>query len=106
MSVDEGTHATECNLETTLLVQLDDAAAAWTNGRSTKIVLSVDDEETLLLARQLATDARLPNALIKDRGLTEFGGVPTYTALAIGPARVSEIDRLTGREGTIATRLA
>jgi hypothetical protein len=34
-------------------------------------------------------------ALIQDAGLTEFGGVPTYTALAIGPDEDAKIDELT-----------
>jgi PTH2 family peptidyl-tRNA hydrolase len=40
-------------------------------------------------------DAGLITALIQDAGLTEFGGVPTYTALAIGPDIDTKIDELT-----------
>lgn len=42
------------------------------------------------------TAAFAPCALIQDHGLTEFGGVPTYTAVAIGPAEDVVIDRITG----------
>jgi PTH2 family peptidyl-tRNA hydrolase len=40
-------------------------------------------------------DAGLIAALIQDAGLTEFGGVPTYTALAIGPDEEAKVDELT-----------
>ena len=38
----------------------------------------------------------LITALIQDAGLTEFGGVPTYTALAVGPDRADRVDAITG----------
>ena len=41
------------------------------------------------------TDSGLITALIQDAVLTEFGGVPTYTALAIGPDEDVKIDELT-----------
>jgi PTH2 family peptidyl-tRNA hydrolase len=34
--------------------------------------------------------------LVQDAGLTEFGGVPTYTAVAIGPDYDDRIDPVTG----------
>jgi PTH2 family peptidyl-tRNA hydrolase len=34
--------------------------------------------------------------LITDRGLTEFGGVPTRTCLAVGPDYYDLIDPVTG----------
>ena len=40
--------------------------------------------------------ANLPNAVITDIGKTEFGGVPTVTAMAIGPADSDEINKITG----------
>jgi PTH2 family peptidyl-tRNA hydrolase len=33
--------------------------------------------------------------LIQDNGTTEFGGVPTYTCLALGPDLAEKIDPLT-----------
>lgn len=44
--------------------------------------------------------------MIRDAGKTEFKGVPTRTAVAIGPAPVEAIDLITGPEGQVATKLA
>ncbi len=74
---------------------LSKAMKEWVEGRFTKICVSVNSEQELLDLHKAAQDARIPCALIKDAGLTEFGGVPTYTALAIGPAYPEEIDPLT-----------
>jgi PTH2 family peptidyl-tRNA hydrolase len=49
----------------------------------------------LLKLHQRALEAGLITALIQDAGLTEFGGVPTCTALAIGPDEDAKIDELT-----------
>ncbi len=38
----------------------------------------------------------LVSALIQDAGLTEFGNVPTYTAVAVGPDREDRVDAITG----------
>jgi len=69
---------------------------AWLQGRFTKICVSVDSEEELLAVYQKAEDADLVCSLIQDAGLTEFGGVPTYTAVAVGPAKPEVIDKITG----------
>jgi PTH2 family peptidyl-tRNA hydrolase len=79
-----------------LVVDLWPAADAWVNGVFAKIVVSCDSEAELLALRQAAEDAGLPHALIQDSGATEFHGVPTYTALAVGPADAESIDRVTG----------
>lgn len=68
----------------------------WKAQRQTKICVSVDSEAELIEIYQKACDAKLPCALIKDAGLTEFKGVPTLTAVGIGPAEDSEIDKITG----------
>lgn len=34
--------------------------------------------------------------LVTDSGKTEFDGVPTHTAIAIGPNQVEQIDAITG----------
>ena len=78
----------------------------WVESAFTKIVLSVDDEASLLKAHEIAESKGLPCSLIRDSGRTEFGGQPTYTTVAIGPADPEEIDLITGAEGQIATRLA
>ncbi len=70
-------------------------ADEWFGSHFTKICLGVEDEAGLLAVYQAAMDARLPTKLIQDSGTTEFGGVPTYTCLAIGPALIEEIDKVT-----------
>jgi len=120
-----------------LVVPLDEPMGAWVRGIFTKIVLTVDNEDDLLRAYQMAQDAGLPCSLCTDAGITEFrdlcpdcakplgntgmiiqqpiacltcGGKgtvprPTNTAIAIGPAPASEIDKITGPEGAVKTRL-
>lgn len=78
----------------------------WINGRFAKIVLSVDNEESLLKAYQEALIAGIPTALITDSGFTEFHGILTNTAVAIGPAKTEDIDKITGKNGIISTQLA
>lgn len=68
----------------------------WVEGKFTKIVVGVQTEAVLLSLRDQARDANLPFALIQDAGDTEFGGVPTYTALCIGPSFSDKIDKITG----------
>jgi len=68
----------------------------WMDGKFTKICVSVDSEEELLSVHQKACDAGINCAIIKDAGLTEFDGVETYTAVAIGPASSEKIDPITG----------
>jgi PTH2 family peptidyl-tRNA hydrolase len=43
-----------------------------------------------------AKQAGLICSLIVDAGLTEFGGVPTKTCCAIGPAWAEDVDKITG----------
>lgn len=71
------------------------AIAEWLNGSFTKICVSVSSEDELV---QLYTEAKargIPCSLIKDSGFTEFNGVPTLTAVAIGPDYPEVIDPLT-----------
>jgi len=69
---------------------------SWITGSFAKICLRVDSEQELLALHQQALDAGLVSSLITDRGLTEFDGVPTNTAVAIGPDHASRIDKITG----------
>lgn len=91
--------------ETSLHVPLTSEMQEWVEGKFTKVVLGVETEEDLLRCHTLALDAGLPTALIQDIGATEFKGVPTYTAVAIGPASASAIDCITGPEGLVKLRL-
>lgn len=47
-------------------------------------------------AYQQAKDAGLIVSLIIDAGLTEFGGVPTNTCIAIGPSWEDDVNKITG----------
>ena len=76
----------------------------WINGSFAKIVLGVNSEEDLIKIYETAEQMGLPCAMIVDAGNTEFHGVPTRTAVAIGPARTEEIDKIT-RDGEVETRL-
>ena len=82
--------------DTYLVCKLDDAAEEWLSGRFTKICVGVDSEDELLKIHDRARLSGLPCSLITDAGLTEFDGVPTHTAVAIGPAEAEQIDKLTG----------
>lgn len=68
----------------------------WLDGKFTKICVSVDSEEELRDIFNKAQAAGILCSLIQDAGLTEFDGVPTYTAVAIGPDYPEVIDPLTG----------
>jgi PTH2 family peptidyl-tRNA hydrolase len=78
-----------------LIPSTDTDIEPWLSGRFAKIALGCDSEQELLTLHELALSAGLPCALIRDAGLTEFGGVPTLTAVAIGPAEKSKIDQIT-----------
>ncbi|MHB1666012.1 aminoacyl-tRNA hydrolase [Thiomonas sp.] len=68
----------------------------WFHGEQTKVVVSVNSEAELRGLHARLCAAGLPAALVQDRGHTEFHGVPTYTALAVGPADSRELDPFTG----------
>lgn len=67
----------------------------WLANSFTKICVSVNSEYELLELFSKARDNGLICSLIQDNGLTEFNGVPTYTAVAIGPDKVEVIDQYT-----------
>ena len=68
----------------------------WVTGMFKKITLSVDNDDALAAIYERAVAAGLPCAIIKDSGLTEYNGVPTLTAVGIGPADATAIDAITG----------
>ena len=70
---------------------------AWLDGRFAKIVVSVDSEDELFEIHRNAKAAGLVCSLIQDAGFTEFNGVPTYTAVAVGPAQSEKVDEITGQ---------
>lgn len=67
----------------------------WVQGIFTKIVVSVNSEQELLDIYNKAKESNMLCSLIQDCGLTEFKGVPTYTAVAIGPAESFKINNIT-----------
>jgi len=85
------------NGERQLVVPLDDDLHAWLTGRFKKVCVYVTSEAELLALHERAQAQGMRCALIQDSGLTEFGGVPTYTVLSIGPHPKARLDPLTGQ---------
>ena len=79
-----------CVLNTT-----NPAVSDWINGLFTKITLVVNSEAALVDIYERAISAGITAALIEDSGLTEFGGVKTKTAVALGPDWSTKIDPIT-----------
>jgi len=79
----------------TACLAISEEEKQWIEGSFTKICLSVDSEEELISIYNQAKSAGLLCSLIEDNGLTEFHGVKTKTAVAIGPANSDEIDKIT-----------
>ena len=68
----------------------------WLEGVFTKVVCYVETEDELRALYQKAQEAHLPCSLIEDNGMTEFHGVKTVTAIAIGPAEDLYLRPITG----------
>ena len=68
----------------------------WLETSFRKVTVKVNSEEELMAVYQKALAAGLVVHLVTDRGLTEFGGVPTRTCLAVGPDYDDLIDPVTG----------
>ena len=79
-----------------LAIPLTPQLRAWLEGRFTKVCVSVGSEQELLDLHAKAQSLGVASCLIQDAGLTEFGGVPTYTSLALGPDTSEVLDPLTG----------
>ncbi len=77
-------------------ITVDPVALAWISGSFRKVTLQVQTDEELVSLHEHALRLGLRSVLITDSGRTEFGGVPTRTALAIGPDLATEIDQVTG----------
>ena len=77
-------------------LDLSEAEWQWVSTGFRKVTCRVDSEDQLLALEHLAKHAGLVTSLIQDAGHTEFGGVPTYTALAIGPDWDDKLDPVTG----------
>lgn len=68
----------------------------WLEGSFTKVTLKVNSLDELHEVCLAAKDAGLIWQTITDNGTTEFGGVPTVTCAAIGPATEEELAPITG----------
>ncbi len=77
-------------------VEFSEAERTWLNVSMRKVTVKVGSEQELLDVYDKARAAGLVVELITDRGLTEFGGVPTRTCLAVGPDYDDLIDPVTG----------
>lgn len=73
-----------------------DEVQTWLNGIFTKIVVGVSSENELIDLYNDAKSNGLIASLILDNGITEFDGVHTYTAAAIGPGNIEDINKITG----------
>lgn len=88
-------------LPTEITIRLHGFEPRWVFGLFTKVVVGCGSEAELLDLYGKAQAAGLSCAIVQDAGLTEFGGVPTYTALAVGPGSAEEIDPITGHLGLL-----
>jgi PTH2 family peptidyl-tRNA hydrolase len=77
-------------------VQISEAERAWLELSMRKVTVKVGSEQELLDVYDKALAAGLVVHMITDRGLTEFGGIPTRTCLAVGPDYDDLIDPVTG----------
>ncbi len=77
-------------------VKFSAAERAWLEGSLRKVTVKVGSEAELLAVYDKALEAGVVVHLITDRGLTEFGGTPTRTCLAVGPDYDDRIDPVTG----------
>lgn len=68
----------------------------WLNEGQCKVVVKVENLETLLELKRAAARLKLPQSLITDRGLTQLPP-DTVTCLGIGPAPSVKVDNVTGR---------
>ena len=105
--IDQGAHASMLWLRQRVMPLLTPAGAAdqaefssaeraWLEGSLRKVTVKVGSEAELLAVYEKAIEAGLVVYLVTDRGLTEFGGVPTHTCLGIGPDYDDLIDPVTG----------
>jgi peptidyl-tRNA hydrolase, PTH2 family len=77
-------------------ITLSDTQQQWLDSSFAKVTVRVNSEEELENVFRNAKDAGLEVHMVTDSGLTEFGGVPTKTCLAIGPDYADLIDSVTG----------
>jgi PTH2 family peptidyl-tRNA hydrolase len=72
------------------------AETAWFAGGTRKVTCQVPGEAEILALKAKADALGITAHVITDAGLTEFGGVPTVTAVGIGPDWDDLVDQVTG----------
>jgi peptidyl-tRNA hydrolase, PTH2 family len=77
-------------------LSFSEAERAWLEGSLRKVTVKVGSEGELMAVYDKAVEAGVLVHLITDRGLTEFGGMPTRTCLAVGPDYDDLVDPVTG----------
>lgn len=93
----EAAQAAHASLMAVTGLVFTDAVREWLSDfGGCKIVVSVASEGELIAAYAAARDAGMICSIVQDAGRTEFGGVPTYTAAAIGPGHIKDVDAITG----------
>jgi PTH2 family peptidyl-tRNA hydrolase len=103
----QGAHASMAWLRQRLMPQLtlagvadqvmfSEAERVWLEGSLRKVTVKVGSEAELLAVYDKALESGVLVHLITDRGLTEFGGTPTRTCLAVGPDYDDRVDPVTG----------
>ena len=68
---------------------------SWIQEGQFKIVLKVNSEDELVKVNELAHSNGLQISLVYDKGLTQVAP-DTLTCIAIGPAKIEDIDKVTG----------
>lgn len=76
-------------------VDLTAVEKQWVNGNFRKVVCQVNSEQELFDLYAAAGKTGLVQFMVRDQGATEFHGVETVTALAIGPDYAEKIDPIT-----------
>ena len=71
------------------------AEREWLLGSFAKVCLQIESEEELKEIYNKAKEKGLVAEQVIDSGKTEFHGVPTLTAVAIGPDKPERIDEIT-----------
>lgn len=68
---------------------------AWEDGGQAKVVLKVDSEQDMQKLAEEALKKEVPVCSVRDAGRTQ---VPSgsLTVVAVGPARVTDVDKVTG----------
>lgn len=106
LKMGKGKVAAQCCHAAVACVQSSDEyyLREWENRGAAKIALKAPDEDTIQNVANAARRAGLNYYVVRDAGRTQIAA-GSITVCGIGPAPVSEIDKITGRSGTIPLKL-